>query len=228
MTTASTLTTARFPARVSPKRLAITAAIAFALAGTGAAAEGPRPMERLMGAFNIPGSGSLVLPDLADQDCNFVTMTSDPDTELYLIDFIAAQNIFFGGKECDPLQDIRKLLDPDGNPITLWDWLQARGRVKITCVDGGARYQFKFKNLVPHSIYTIWHFPGTGAGALASHPPDDINNVFVANESGNATLIVTGTPGPMTMGGQVPACTLPSSEFAAGGGPGGNVAFTVI
>lgn len=53
---------------------------------------------------------------------------------------------------------------------------------QITCEDGGTRYHFTLKGLIPNGVYTIWHFPGTAAGgALASHPPDDIHNVFTAN-----------------------------------------------
>jgi hypothetical protein len=53
---------------------------------------------------------------------------------------------------------------PQREPITLGDWLAARGTVRISLTDfdrvqGGytaADFNFKFRNLVPSSVYTVW------------------------------------------------------------------------
>jgi hypothetical protein len=196
--------------------MASLAAVGLALSFS-IAAEPPVPVERLQAVSNLAASGNEVLPDVADQYCNLVTPLSDPDTELYLVHFLTAFDLHFGTGECNPETDLTQLLDPQGNPITLWDWSQASGRVTIRCVDEGTRYHFQFKNLIPNGLYTLWHFPGSGGGALASHRPDDINNVFTANPAGNANIKVVGSAGNMTFGGEVGDCTLPTSENIGSG-----------
>ncbi len=180
-------------------------------------AASPFLQERLMAVSNLAGSGNEVLPDVADEFCNFATPYSDPETELFLIDFSVALGIKFGVAECDPATDLTRLVDPLGNPITLWQWSQAKGQVRIACQEDGTRYHFQFRGLIPGGVYTIWHFPGTGGGALASHRPNDINNVFVANPAGNANFDVTGSAGNMTFGGTVGDCTLPTRENIGSG-----------
>jgi len=105
---------------------------------------------------------------------------------------------------------IRPCLHPGacGEPLA---WLSSGG------LEEGTRYHFKFKGLIPDGLYSLWHFPGSGGGALASHRPDDINNVFTANPAGNANFVVVGTAGNMTFGGSVGACTLPTSENIGSG-----------
>jgi len=66
---------------------------------------------------------------------------------------------------------------------------------------------------VPNGVYTIWHFPTTGGGALASHV-NDINNIFAAAATGTTTFSVIGTAGTMTLSGSVGVCvpSLASSD----------------
>ncbi|MCA1778388.1 MAG: hypothetical protein LC637_03095 [Xanthomonadaceae bacterium] len=191
--------------------------VALGCAGCFAWAGQSAPIERLQAVSNLAASGNEVLPDVADYNCNLATPLSDPDTELFLVEFTTALGLRFGSDDCDPSTDLTPLLDPAGNPITLWDWSQATGRVSIQCVEAGTRYHFKFKGLIPDGLYSLWHFPGSGGGALASHRPDDINNVFTANPAGNANFVVVGTAGNMNFGGSVGACTLPTSENIGSG-----------
>lgn len=96
-----------------------------------------------------------------------------------------------------------------GRQLTAGEWVHARGQVAVTCVDEGTRYDFRFDGLVPDGVYTIWHdLWDHGFGALASHP-GDLKNAFTVTTSGTANFSVTGTAGPMTTSGLVPACTLP-------------------
>lgn len=111
-----------------------------------------------------------------------------------------------------PTAALTPVLAPDGSHLTPSQWWQAQGTAKVTCLAQGTRYQFSFRGLVPDGVYTIWHFTPTGAGALASHPPNDVNNVFMASSDGAAEFSVIGTPGPATLGGFRPACTLSQAE----------------
>ena len=106
------------------------------------------------------------------------------------------------------------LIDTQGKQLTAGEWVQATGEVEVTCIEEGTQYDFRFEGLVPNGVYTIWHFPATGGGALASHS-NEIKNVFTAAASGTTTFSVIGTAGPMTFNGSVPECTLPlvTSDF---------------
>ncbi|WP_412061281.1 hypothetical protein [Rubrivirga sp. IMCC45206] len=123
---------------------------------------------------------------------------------------------------CAPLL---ALADPGGQPITAEAWARASGEVTLTCVGAGTRYAFRFDGLVPGGVYTIWHFPGSGGGALATHP-GGARNVFTA-QTGTTTFTVVGTAGAMTMWGTVPACTLPVPPRAEVGDIGGEL-FVVV
>ncbi len=157
----------------------------------------PSVVDQVHGILNI---GQFV-PDLADEDCNVPSQIKDPRTPLYLIPFADALLGVCDGKF--------PIVAPDGHQVVLREWVRARGKVRISCEDGGTRYQFHFRGLIPNGVYTIWNFTPTGAGALASHPPDDINNVFSASPIGAANFTTFGTAGPMTFFGAVSDCTLP-------------------
>lgn len=118
------------------------------------------------------------------------------------------QNIF----AAVPTGDLSPVLAPDGHHLTPSEWWQASGKAQVTCLPQGTRYQFSFRGLVPDGVYTIWHFTPTGGGALASHPPADVNNVFMASETGAVEFSVIGTPGPATLFGIRPPCTLAQAE----------------
>lgn len=139
-------------------------------------------------------------PVVTGEDCT-VAEELDPGALLFHIPLLS---VWFGA--CDP---ISPLTDPDGSQLTAREWVGAGGAVTITCVEEGTRYDFRFTGLIPDGVYSMWHNPPNGSyGALASHP-GDIRNVFTTTASGTADVSVTGTAGPMTVNGSVPACTLP-------------------
>lgn len=140
-----------------------------------------------------------ILVEVADADCR-AQQDVDPATPLFHIPHTEAV-----AGACEPLLP---LIAPDGERLTAGEYVAASGEATVTCVEGGTRYDFSFEGLIPDGVYTIWHFPGTGGGALASHP-GDIQNVFTASPSGTSEFSVTGTAGPMTLFGAAEDCTLP-------------------
>jgi hypothetical protein len=85
-------------------------------------------------------------------------------------------------------------------PITLGQWLRARGRVKIQLENfdrqrGGfthARFTFKMRDLIPYGLYTVWGVrlrtvPIPGVFERRDIDPLATPNVIAADENGNAT-----------------------------------------
>lgn len=140
-----------------------------------------------------------VVKEVVGEICVSVT-DLDPST---LLQFIENSAALMG--RCFPRHD---LIDTQGKQLTAGEWVQATGEAEVTCIEEGTQYDFRFEGLVPNGVYTIWHFPATGAGALASHT-NDINNVFTAAASGTTTFSVIGTAGLMTFNGSVTECTRP-------------------
>lgn len=74
--------------------------------------------------------------------------------------------------------------------ITLADWLRASGELAVTLSDDkkSAVFNFSFKNLVPHSIYTVMSLREKDLAVNApSRPgPLGIPNVFVTDANGDA------------------------------------------
>lgn len=80
---------------------------------------------------------------------------------------------------------------------TLGRWLQARGTLKITLVDyspkrkayTAAKFEFKFKKLIPNSVYTVWNIRQNVAGNNPESPnPLRIPNVVATDEKGNGEI----------------------------------------
>ena len=77
-------------------------------------------------------------------------------------------------------------------PITLGDWLNAKGHMKIRCNrDGSARVKIWLRKLVPDSIYSvlaIWNTtpPGFSAPTVVPLPLGGLPNIVVTNSDGNA------------------------------------------
>lgn len=155
-----------------------------------------------LGPFNQQQIAGQALVDATGQSIRWLTLGS-ADEPLWTQDIFSIPS---------RLGDLTPVLAPDGHQLTPSEWWTARGTAQATCVPRGTRYHFSFRGLVPDGVYTIWHFTDTSAGALASHPPADINNVFMTNHDGSAEVSVLGTPGPATLGGVRPACTLTGSS----------------
>lgn len=77
-------------------------------------------------------------------------------------------------------------------PITLGDWLQARGRMEIQCFpDGNAHVEAVFRKLLPNRLYSlnaIWltPLPGTTDPTLVPLAFGGVPNAFMTNEEGSA------------------------------------------
>ncbi|MEM7050920.1 MAG: hypothetical protein AAF604_14725 [Acidobacteriota bacterium] len=101
---------------------------------------------------------------------------------------------------------------PNTEPITLGDWTDARGRLRITLTDwdeeaGGytaAFFKFNMRNLVPNSVYTVWTIRPRRIPGLDFMPQADplsIPNIFVTDDRGKArgTLkVIHPFPDPAT------------------------------
>lgn len=72
----------------------------------------------------------------------------------------------------------------DENPITLGDWLDARGKVIIHCSKDGSRASvfFDFRGLVDNGLYTLWAVSTGGFPTAFGGVP----NVFTADRRGSA------------------------------------------
>ena len=142
---------------------------------------------------------AVIQNEVVDEDCQPPAMV-DPATPLYHVPHtLAVQGA------CAPKHT---LTTPEGQQITAQEWTKAAGEVTVTCTAGGTQYAFRFQGLVPNGVYTIWHFPETGGGALASQE-GLIRNGFTAGPTGAADFTVVGAEGAMTLFGTVAACTLP-------------------
>lgn len=179
-------------------------AVVVALVLTGCERDTTGPVTAPQPALPVTLTAALhnsFIPEVLSQDCK-AAEDVEPDTPLFYIPLYAWT------RECSPTSP---LTAPDGHQLTAGEWVQATGRVTISCVDEGTRYDFQFQGLVPGGTYSIWHRPPpphASYGALASHP-GEVRNVFTAMAFGTADFSVTGTAGPMTVNGFVPACLLP-------------------
>ncbi|MCC8419523.1 hypothetical protein [Photorhabdus thracensis] len=90
-------------------------------------------------------------------------------------------------------------------PITLWDWMKAKGTLTVTLSKDkrSARFDFTFKHLVPHSVYTVMSLRERDlALEKPSRPgPLGIPNVFVTDAEGNAEYWAE-LPNPFPSGGK--------------------------
>jgi hypothetical protein len=79
-------------------------------------------------------------------------------------------------------------------PITLQDFLRARGRVSISLsgfdaareAHTGARFEVSFEGLLPHSVYTIWAVRQGGQGGGVHPDPLGLPNILLTDADGEA------------------------------------------
>jgi hypothetical protein len=100
------------------------------------------------------------------------------------------------------------ILAPDGHQVTLREWVRGFGEVKISCREKGTKYKMRFEDLIPNGVYTVFSFSDMGTGRLATHPSGEDNSTFQASDDGEGVLSVVATPGPMTLTGVMPQCSL--------------------
>jgi hypothetical protein len=100
------------------------------------------------------------------------------------------------------------ILAPDGHQVTLREWVRGFGEVKISCSGKGTKYKMRFEGLIPNGVYTVFSFSDMGTGRLATQPSGEDKSTFQADADGEAVLSVVATPGPMTLTGVMPQCSL--------------------
>ncbi len=80
--------------------------------------------------------------------------------------------------------------------FTLKEWLGASGTASCSCEGGWGTFKAEYNNLVPNSIYTIWHFfmpapptePFTGTLDIPIGERDGSQAAFTTDAEGNAKV----------------------------------------
>ena len=146
-------------------------------------------------------SGDTPIPLSPDTPCDAVLATSiDPSSPNYDLNLV---NI--------PLHEVPITVDGAGNtaflpphpeaeitaasrslpndPLTLDDWLGARGRAKIQCTgEDSAQIRIKFRGLVPNALYTLWAFMDLPGGGIGLKPLGGVPNAIVSNAKGKGSF----------------------------------------
>ena len=75
------------------------------------------------------------------------------------------------------------------DPLTLGDWLGARGRAKIRCTgEDSAQIRMKFRGLVPNALSSLWGFMDLPGGGIAPKPLGGVPNAFVPGANGKGSF----------------------------------------
>jgi hypothetical protein len=166
---------------------------------------GPGPVFQLVGEY-VPG-GDEPLPVTPDTPEHAILATRYPVDLLLFFGIVPGVDGYPDDQDNVPLHEnpvpvafsiynrapvapasVATALEPsrrDENPITLGDWLNARGKVIIRCSRDGTRASvvFFFQGLVDNGLYTMWVVPADGSlpNAFGGVP-----NVFTADGRGSA------------------------------------------
>ena len=167
-------------------------------------------------AYNPGGDDPIDLTD-ATPGSTLIASGVDPN---YLVAFGITEDDFDPDLANVPFRDVATIVDPTGgraqvpsvldvpgfvpskslpnDPLTLDDWLSARGTLKYTCnSDGTADIRINARNLIVNGVYTIW-----GVFKLDTDnngTPDTIipvalggvPNVFIADKNGKGKIART-------------------------------------
>lgn len=71
-------------------------------------------------------------------------------------------------------------------PITLGDWVRARGIGFIRCEEEGSRVRLELKGLLPNRLYSVWAL--FGGDAITPFPLGGVPNLIVTDRQGNASF----------------------------------------
>ncbi len=92
-----------------------------------------------------------------------------------------------------PGLDKLALVRQRAEPVTLGEWNEANGHVRLTCfADGTGRVRITARNLTPHVVYTVWQvFAVTdplppGFPPISASPMGGAPHYFVPNKHGRA------------------------------------------
>ncbi len=77
-----------------------------------------------------------------------------------------------------------------GNPITLGDWMKARGYAVIRCgFNNTGHVRLMMRNLIPNRLYTVWGAVVNSDGRISNPPLGGAPSAFVTNDRGRANFI---------------------------------------
>ncbi|WP_327253781.1 hypothetical protein [Streptomyces sp. NBC_01244] len=107
-----------------------------------------------------------------------------------------------------PIPDLRPEDGPKvTTPITLGQWVRARGQLEVSVTDDerAAQFFFEFSDLIPNSVYTIMSLREHDLDPAGPTRPGPLGvpNVFVTDEAGNSTyraVMPNPFPAPGTPG----------------------------
>lgn len=135
-------------------------------------------------------------------------------------DVIHAASVFPGGDG-----SLVEVVAPDGEQVTLADWLGASGTATLECLSDGSLYTLDFEGLIPNGVYTLWQhlmseqvepdervaplgtaFP-VASGSLADAGRFE-EAMVVGSATGEARVEIVSRAGPMSMMGERSACPL--------------------
>ena len=127
-----------------------------------------------------------------------VTMASPPDTRLY------------NNRFCDAPHE--PILAPDGHHVMLSEWLAARGRASVKCINKGTHVVVEMSGLIPNGVYTIWYVSfdkaGNFNGVGALGPKDGSQNHFEATANGDGEVSAIMQAGSLSIVGDATGCEL--------------------
>lgn len=158
------------------------------------------------GAHNPGGSMPMALTPASPSDTLLATIidpfwflvTGIPPAEVADQDNVPLRDSLvavdaFGGTEALPdlfegtqLEFTRAL---SNGPITLGNWLAARGQMQIHCNPNGSSVRINFHDLIPNGLYSVWAGFETRFGGnpfLGIGPLGGVPNAFVADSKGKA------------------------------------------
>lgn len=150
--------------------------------------------------YNLNGAG-IVCRDVfpGESQAESYTRPSLPLQEVPIYGF-TGDGVRYDVDTGEPMAQLEPAVDHRRtDPITLGDWVRAQGLVKVKLfghsADGNythANFDFRFKNLIPNGLYTVWAVRDRGPDALA------LPNVITTdvNGSGHASFRVRN-PFPM-------------------------------
>ena len=197
---------------------AAVAVLAFGCAEPSAAPRSPTALNRSQsesqdgngGTASLERAFGPVMLFVSDASGMPLTETSPPGT------------LVFGHPPMPGLPNSAILL-PNGEQMTLGEFLRPSGHVSIACGAHGTEAQVKLTGLVPMGVYTIWLLkfkePGfdptfanlIGVGALGSNM--GAGNSFTASADGSGELETTVPGGELSAFGHVGSCLLSEFEF---------------
>lgn len=129
------------------------------------------------------------------EDGQAMRMTPDQMNDESLLSQVVYKTA--GAQEHDPMNLGESPMGPfeagEALPFTMEEWLGATGSGSYVVADGRGSFDLDFQGLVPGGLYTLWcaEMHTTPSPKIYDYPcgaPDGSENVFEADDSGNASF----------------------------------------